>query len=116
MLINPVASATSIQKFSIDGRTYGAGDTMSVTGEIENGDDAGEVKIIIWPTGYEFSDPGNQTSNKTITASDGEFSTTMNTPDITGDYTVVAVDIETGAISPYLYMTVVGLDDPQTIE
>nr|WP_321496506.1 hypothetical protein [uncultured Methanolobus sp.] len=116
LLINPIASATSIQKFSIDGRTYGTGDSMSITGEIEDGNDTGEVKIIIWPTGYEFTDPGNQTSNKTITASDGDFSTTMNAPDTTGDYTVVAVDIETGVVSPYLYMTVVGIDEPQTIE
>ena len=116
LLINPLASATSIQKFSIDGRTYGAGGSISVTGEIEDGNATGEVKIIIWPTGYEFSDPGNQTSNRTITASGGAFSTTMNAPNDAGDYTVVAVDIETGVTSPYLYMNVVGQDEPQTIE
>ncbi|SDF54810.1 hypothetical protein SAMN04488589_0847 [Methanolobus vulcani] len=116
LLINPLASATSIQKFSIDGRTYGAGDSMRVTGEIQDGNETGEVKIIIWPTGYEFTDPANQLSNKTITASGGAFSTTMTVPADSGGYTVVAVDIETGVVSPYLYMTVVGENDPQTIE
>ncbi len=116
LLMNPIASATSIQKFSIDGRTYGSGDTISVTGEIQDGNSSGEVKIIIWPTGDEFTGPGNQTSNKTITASEGVFSTTISAPGDAGDYTIVAVDIESGVISPYLYMNVVGMEDAQTIK
>ncbi|MDL5503311.1 MAG: hypothetical protein QSU88_08845, partial [Candidatus Methanoperedens sp.] len=34
MLINPVALATSIQKFGIDSRTYASGDLISISGEI----------------------------------------------------------------------------------
>ncbi|MDW7731181.1 MAG: hypothetical protein SCH66_01990 [Methanolobus sp.] len=116
MLINPTGSAASIQKFSIDGRTYGPSDTISITGEIQDGNNSGEVKIIIWPAGDEFTDPANQTSNKTITASGGTFSTTVTAPDDAGSYTIVAVDTETGVTSPYLFMNVVGANDPQTIE
>jgi len=41
VLIIPVCSATSIQKFGIDSKTYAVGDNISVSGEILDGNASG---------------------------------------------------------------------------
>ncbi|WP_143072291.1 hypothetical protein [Methanolobus profundi] len=114
LLTTSIGSAASIQKFSIDGRTYSPGDTITITGEILDGNSSGDVEITIWPEGDEFT--GNDTANKTITANQGSFSTTMTAPEEADDYTIIAVESETGAISPYLHMDVVGMNDTQNIK
>ena len=117
-LIVPVSSAASIQQFSMDGKTYSPGESILVSGEVVGGNDSGDVKIIIWPRGSEFTGISYQTNNKTVAASNGLFSTTIEIPADTasGEYTLVAVDIDYGSESPYLYFDVVGADDPKTIE
>ncbi|WP_340819187.1 hypothetical protein [Methanolobus sp. WCC4] len=116
LLITSIGSAASIQKFSIDSKVYASGEAITVSGEILNGNSSGEVEITIWPEGDELTDISNQSANKTIYASDGTFSTTINAPVDAEEYTIVAEDVESGVYSPYLYLTVVGQNDPQTIK
>lgn len=114
-LIVPLCSATSIQKFGIDSKTYSPEDKITISGQILDGNSS-EVEISIWPEGFEFTDISNQTANKTIAVDVGLFSTTMSAPSDSGRYTIVAVDMESNSISPYLYFNVLGVNDPNTIE
>ena len=91
VLLSPFAQAASIQKFGIDSRTYSSRDTISVSGEILDGNLSGQVKIIIWQ-GDQFPDSGS------------------------GEYTIVAVDNESGSISPWLNFNVLGINNPKNIK
>lgn len=115
ILMNPVALATSIQKFGIDSRTYASGDLISISGEILDGNSSGQVKIVIWQ-GDQFPEPANETANTTIYAVDGLFSTTIPVPSNSGPYTIAAVDTGSGIISPWLNFNVLGINDPKTIK
>lgn len=115
MLMNPVALATSLQKFGIDSRTYASGDLISISGEILDGNSSGQVKIVIWQ-GDQFPEPANETTNTTIYAVDGSFSTTIPAPSGSGEYTIAAVDTGSGIISPWLNFNVLGINDPKNIK
>ncbi len=115
VLLNPLAQAASIQKFGIDSGTYSSGDTISVSGEILEGNSSGQIKIIIWQ-GDEFPDPANETANTTIYANSGLFSTIINAPSNPGEYTIAAIDNESGSTSPWLNFNVLGINNPKNIK
>ena len=48
--------------------------------------------------------------------SSGLFSAVIPAPSGSGEYTVVAVDIESGIRSPWLNFSVLGINDPKTIK
>ena len=115
VLLSPLAQAASIQKFGIDSGTYSSGDTISVSGEILDGNLSGQVKIIIWQ-GDLFPDPANETTNTTIYAASGLFSAAIPAPAGSGEYTIAAIDNESGSTSPWLNFNVLGIDNPKTIK
>lgn len=115
MLVQP-GSAVSIQKFGINSNSYVANDTITVSGDILAGNASGEVNITIWPRGSEFSDQSNQSGNKTVNAINSSFSTTIQAPGTSGEYTIIAEDVESGARSPFLYFNVLGINDPNAIK
>jgi hypothetical protein len=114
IFMNPLAMAASIQKFNINSKYYAANNPIIVTGAILDGNESGAVNITIWVRGTEFT--GSATSYQLIYASSGAFSTTIDSPGSSGDYTVAATYVESGVNSQYLNMTVLGPDDPGTIK
>jgi len=77
--------AVSIQKFNINSKYYTANDPISVSGAILDGNESCAVNITIWERGGEFL--GLATSYQLIYASSGAFSTTIDAPSSSGDYT-----------------------------
>ncbi|MDD5615396.1 MAG: Ig-like domain-containing protein [Candidatus Methanoperedens sp.] len=114
IFMNPLAMAASIQKFNINSKYYAANDPISVSGAILDGNASGAVNITIWVRGNEFT--GSATSYQLVYASSGAFSTTINAPGSSGEYTVAATYVESGVNSQYLNMTVLGASDPSTIK
>jgi len=55
-------------------------------------------------------------SNTTVFASNSAFSTTMSVPDTAGNYTTVAMDVESETTSPHISFKVLGVNDPNTID
>ncbi|VVB86781.1 Uncharacterised protein [uncultured archaeon] len=116
IFMNPLATATSIQNFGINSKYYAANETISVSGAILDGNASGGVEITIWERGNEFSGSANRIRYQLIYASSGVFSTTIEAPASSGDYSVAATDVGSGANSRYLNMTVPGATDPSTIK
>ncbi len=114
IFMNPLAAATSIQKFNINSEYYAANETISVSGAILDGNASGAVNITIWVRGNEFT--GSATSSQLIYASSGVFSTTIEAPGSSGEYSIAATDVESGVNSQYLNLTVLGATDPSTIK
>lgn len=114
IFMNPLAMAVSVQKFNINSKYYAANDPISVSGAILDGNESGAVNITIWERGNEFT--GSATSSQLIYASSGAFSTTIDAPGSSGEYSVAATYVESGVNSQHLNMTVLGPDDPGTIK
>lgn len=116
-LFTHLSSAASIQMFSIDAQTYVSAEEIQVAGEISDGDGSGEIKLIIFPDGEDYTDEANQVVTKTgISASNGEFTTTISAPVESGDYSIIAQDVGYGSVSIPIDFTVIGPNDPARIK
>ena len=116
IFMSPLAMATSIQKFNINSKYYIANESISISGAILDGNESGAVEITIWERGNEFTGSANRIGYKLIYASSGIFSTSIEAPGSSGDYSVAATDVESAVNSQYLNMTVLGAADPKTIK
>jgi hypothetical protein len=114
IFMNPLAVAVSVQKFNINSKYYNANESISISGAILDGNESGAVNITIWERGDEFT--GSAIRYQLIYASSGTFSTTIEAPGSSGNYTFAATYVESGVNSQYLNMTVLGPDDPGTIK